>query len=381
MSWLKVDLPFKIKKPILAVGADIKNSICFAHHKSAFMAEVINDLEIMENFEKFKKELALIPKRFRLSPMVVAYDKHPEYFSTKYVFDLQRTSRIKLCPVQHHHAHIASCMAENKFGNRKVIGVAFDGSGFGDDFALWGAEFFVANYKNFYRAAHLKYVPLLGGKRAIYEPWRLTSAWLYLVFGDKFLNLNIDFIQRINKKNWSVLEKMYKAGFNSPYVSSIGRLFDAVAGLLLGIYKVGFEAEAAIKLEKLATGFKSNFHSYNFKVKKSGQLIVIDPALIFKEIISDLKNKINKKEIAARFHVTVANMVKNICVRIREKTEINTVILSGGVFQNKLLLRLTLELLGKSGFQILTHKILPCSDVSISVGQTMIAAYINDYIT
>ena len=377
MPLLKIDLPFNIKKPILAVGADIKNSLCFAHHRSAFISEVINDLELISNFNKFQKRITSIPRRFGLLPKVIAYDIHPEYFSTKYILNLPKARKMKLIPIQHHHAHIASCMLENKLVNQKVIGVAFDGTGFGNDHTLWGAEFLIADYQEFQRVAHLKYIPLLGAKRAIYEPWRVASAWLYLAFGNNFLDLDLDFIRRIRKKEWAILEKMWRQNFNAPLASSIGRLFDAVAALVLGIRKVKFEAEAAIDLEKLALGFRTQPRSYQFKIKKNGQTLVIDPILTFKEIVTDLKNECSKQEIAARFHMTVAQMITRACLKIRYSTKINTVILTGGVFQNRILLKLSLNLLEKARFHILTHKLLPCSDISISLGQAAIASYAN----
>jgi len=378
--WFKIDLPFKIKKPILAVGADIKNSLCFAYGKSAFISEVINDLGLAVNFKKFQKTITSIRQRFGLLPKIIAYDKHPEYFSTKYILDLPKyrakiSNGTKFISVQHHHAHIASCMLENKLSNQRVIGVAFDGTGFGQDHTLWGAEFLVADYQGFKRAAHLKYIPLLGGKRAILEPWRMASAWLYLAFGNDFLDL--DFAQGIDKKDWAVLEKMWKQNFNAVPASSMGRLFDAVAALVLGMNQVKFEAEAAISLERAASGYKSKPRSYPFKIKKTGQGLVIDPVLTLKQIVADLKNGCSKQEAASCFHLTVAQMIRKTCLEIRDNTRVNTVIVSGGVFQNKLLLRLSLDLLEKERFHILRHKILPYSDASISLGQAAIAALTN----
>jgi len=377
MSLLKVELPFKIKEPILAVGADIKNSLCFAYDRSAFISEVINDLEIMDNFKKFQRKITSIPKCLRLQPRIIAYDKHPEYFSTKYVLNLPKAAKTRFIPIQHHHAHIASCMLENKLSNQRVIGVAFDGTGFGNDDTLWGAEFLIADYKDFKRAAHLRYIPLLGGRRAIYEPWRLASAWLYLAFGNNFLDLDLDFVNRINNKDWMVLQKMWKQNFNSPLASSIGRLFDAAAALIIGIFQIKFEAEAAINLERVASRFKSRVRSYQYKIRSNKNVFIIDPVITFKEIVTDLKKRRSKEEIAARFHLTVAQMIRKSCLKIRDNFKINTVILSGGVFQNKILFKLSSDLLKKEGFYILTHRILPCSDVNISLGQAAIASHTN----
>ncbi|MFH1678693.1 MAG: hypothetical protein ABH914_03640 [Candidatus Omnitrophota bacterium] len=375
MSFLKIGLPFRIKNPILAVGADMKNSLCYAYHRSAFISGEISDLEELDNFRKFQRSITLFSKRFDLPPRVIACDKHPGYISTKFAMNFAKTEKARLTPVQHHHAHIASCMLENKLSNQKVIGVAFDGTGFGEDYTLWGGEFLIADYRNFQRAAHLRHIPLLGGKSAILQPWRLTSAWLYLVFGNKFLEL--DFAKRIDKDDWAILEKMWRQNFNAPLCSSMGRFFDAVAGLLLGICKVEFEAEAALKLERAASGYKSQPKNYPFKIKKINGVFVIDPALTFKGIVSDLRNGCRKEQIAANFHMTVARMIRNTCLKIRDDTRINAIVLSGGVFQNKILFKLSLVLLRKERFRVFTHNILSCSDLNISLGQAAVASYSN----
>jgi hydrogenase maturation protein HypF len=376
VSWLKIDLPFKIKKPILAVGADVKSNICLSYNKSALISEVIGDLEILDNFNKFRKRISSITQSTGLKPKVISYDKHPEYLSTKYVLNLpKKYKNLKLIPVQHHHAHIASCMAENGLMNQKVIGVAFDGTGFGGDDTLWGAEFLISDYQGYKRAAHLRYIPLLGGMRAITEPWRTACAWLYLAFGEHFLDLR--FLKWINKQDWGILQKMWKQNFNSPPASSIGRLFDAAASLILKIRRVRFEAEAAINLERLACEYKFKPSSYKFEIKRDDNLYVIDPVPTFKGITYDLKTGHNKQEVAARFHMTVAQMVRKTCIKIRDNTRVNAVVLTGGVFQNKFLSMLSMNLLRKIGFNVLTHKILLPSDVSISLGQAAIAKFAN----
>ncbi|MFH1338432.1 MAG: hypothetical protein ABIH40_01095 [Candidatus Omnitrophota bacterium] len=371
----EIDLPFNIAKPVLAAGADIKNSLCFALRRSAFVSETINDLEVWDNFKEFRKRVIAFSRGFDSRPEIIAYDKHPGYFSTKYVLGLPATQKIKLIPVQHHHAHIASCMAENKLKNQKVIGVAFDGTGFGEDDTLWGAEFLIGDYRGFHRSAHLRNIPLLGGKQAILQPWRVSAAWLYLAFGDNFLDLDSDFVKGINKKEWKILKKMWEQNLNSPLASSMGRLFDAVAGIVLNIFKVKFEAEAAISLEKTASLYKSGPDSYNFEIKKSDGVFVIDPALTVKEIVADLERRRSKQEIAARFHATVAQMVRLVCRKIRKARRIATVVLTGGVFQNKILFDLSSDLLKKEGFRVVAHKILPCTDASLSLGQASVAAY------
>ena len=246
MKFQKIKLPFRLKAPILALGSQAKNTVCFAKGNLAFVSPVHPDLNNPADFLYFKKTVKYFLKK---KPKIIACDLHPEYQSVKYAHELSSINR-RLSVIQHHHAHIASCMVENGLKNQKVIGVAFDGTGLGPDNALWGAEFLVCDYKSFQRKGHLKEIPLLGQERAIQEPWRVAAAWLYSVYGDRFLNSGINFVKGIDRNKWEVLKKMYLSGFNSPLASSMGRLFDAVASLVLEKQKAGFEAELAVALEK-----------------------------------------------------------------------------------------------------------------------------------
>ena len=392
MEFKNIKLPFRVKQPILALGSQTKNTVCFLKNNLALLSPIHQDLNNPADYLKFEKTVRYL---LRKSPKVVAYDLHPEYQSSKYVKELSATPispagrNYQLSAVQHHHAHIASCMIENGLKNQKVIGIAFDGTGLGSDSMLWGAEFFVCNYKNFQRMAHLKEIPLLGGEMAILEPWRLAAAWLYSAYKERFLNLDIGFIKKFDKNKWKVLQKMYLLGFNVPLASSMGRLFDAAASLTLERYKANFEAELAIELEKLAVsspglagrqdlsqpGRQAGAISYKFKIIKDRGAYIIDPALMFKEIVADLKVKESKKKIAFRFHLTVAGMIKNTCLNLRRETKINKIVLSGGVFQNKLLLGLSLDALTQENFNLFTHNSLPCNDSSVSLGQATIANF------
>jgi hydrogenase maturation protein HypF len=371
MELKKIKLPFKIKKPILALGSQSKNTICFARDNFAILSSVHPDLSNYKDFLNFQKIVKYFLKK---NPKIIAYDLHPEYQSTKYALQLHAT-RYTLHAIQHHHAHIASCMLENKLSNQKVIGVAFDGTGLGIDNTIWGAEFLLCGYKNFKRRAYLRQIPLLGGQRAILEPWRLAAFWLYLIYKDRFLNLKINFVKGMDKNKWQVLRNMNLAAFNSPLASSMGRLFDAVATLVLEKYKVNFEAELAMELEKIATRYLLAATPYNFKIMKNKDAHILDPLPMFQEIVSDLQHKESQEKIAYRFHLTVARMISKICLILRKETKINNVVLSGGVFQNKLLTFLSLGLLYKEDFNIFTHKDLPCTDSSISLGQAVIASF------
>jgi hydrogenase maturation protein HypF len=370
MGLKKIRLSLKVKRPILAMGSHTKNTLCFVKDNFAYITSLHQDLSDPEDFLKFKKDVKHFLKK---RPQIIAYDLHPEYQSTKYALSLPTT--YYLLPTQHHHAHIASCMLENGLKNQKVIGVAFDGTGLGPDNRLWGAEFLLCDYKGFKRRAHLREIPLLGGERAILEPWRLAAVWLYLAYKERFLDLGIDFVKGINKKKWQVLKKMYLSGFNSPLASSAGRLFDAVASLVLEKYKADFEADLAIELEKLATGYRLQATGYPFKIVKDREKYILDPLPIFKQIVLDLKARVPEEEIAYRFHLTVAQMIKRVCLILRKETRINKIILSGGVFKNNLLLRLSLDLLYQDGFSVFTHKQLSCSDCGISLGQAVIAKF------
>ncbi len=371
MKLNKIKLPFKIKKPILAFGSQTKNTVCFGEGNFAYLSPVYLDLSIPKDFSNFEKIAKCFLKK---RPKIIAYDLHPEYQSTKYALNL-RPNAYNLIPIQHHHAHIASCMVENNLNNEKVIGVAFDGTGLGSDNHLWGAEFFVCNYRYFKRVAHLKEIPLLGGEKAILEPARVLAAWLYLIYKDKFLNLNFDLVRKMHKEKWQVLKNMYLSGFNSPLASSMGRLFDAVGSLVLGKTKVNLEAELAMELEKIATSYKWQATSYKFKIIKQKDGYILDPLLIFKEIMGDLKAKEPREKIAYRFHLTIAQMVRKMCLVLRKESKINKVVLSGGVFQNNLLLCLALDLLYKEDFKVFTHKELSCNDSGISLGQVAVANF------
>jgi len=355
MKTIAIKLPFKLRKAVLALGPQSKNTVCFAIGNKAWVSPVHNDLNEPQGLSDFERDVKYF---LRSQPKIIAYDFHPEYQSSRLALSL--SAKYHLTPVQHHHAHIASCMAENGLKNQKVIGVAFDGTGLGADNTIWGAEFLLCDYNKFLRRAHLKEIPLVGGEKAILEPIRLACAWL-------------NFDQSLDKKQ--MLKKIYLSGINSPLASSMGRLFDAAASLILRKKKAGFEAELAIELEKLAAKNNLKTLNYKFKVTKFRDGYILDPSNIFKQIIKDLKAKKPLGNIAASFHQSVADAIVNTCLILRKESRINKVALSGGVFQNKLLLKMSLDLLYKEGFKVFTHKHLSCNDSSISLGQAVVAGY------
>ncbi|MDD4939316.1 MAG: hypothetical protein PHE18_00965 [Candidatus Omnitrophica bacterium] len=371
VSYKKIQLPFKVRKPVLALGTQAKNTVCFAQGGFAYLSRIHRDLSDPEDFLSFERCVKYFLKK---NPEIIAHDLHPEYQSTKYAFSLSPAAR-RLLPVQHHHAHIASCMAENGLRNERVIGVAFDGTGLGSDNHLWGGEFLVCDYRNFTRAAHLAQIPLLGAEKAILEPARLAAAWLFLLYKDKFPSMGINAVKKITPGKWRVLKRMYLSGFNSPSSASMGRLFDAAGSLVLGKAEAAFEAELAIGLEKLAARHQgAGPRGYRFKIIKEKNSYILDPAPMFADIVRDLRKKEPKEKIAFRFHRTIAQMILKASVVLRKENRVNKVVLSGGVFQNKLLLTAALDLLFKEGFKVFTHNVLSCNDSSVSLGQAAIAS-------
>jgi hydrogenase maturation protein HypF len=377
MRLIKIPLPFKVKTPVLALGSHTKNTVCLIRGDSAYVSPVHQDLSTPKDFSDFVKHTKYFLKN---KPRIITCDLHPEYQSTKYAHELAAVrcpclaGRQALSAVQHHHAHIAACMAEVGLKNRQVIGVAFDGTGLGSDGRIWGAEFLICDYKEFQRRAHLKEIPLLGGEQAVLEPWRLILAWLYQMYNDRALRFKIGPLRPIGSRQRKVLRKMYLSGFNAPLASSMGRLFDAVASLVLSQGKAHFEAELAIALEKAAQAHKSSRPSaYKFRITKVKDSYIIDPRPMFRQIIAALKTQSQKEEIAFRFHCTVAQMVSSTCSILRKESRINRIVLSGGVFQNKLLLKETLDLLYKDKFEVFIHTKLPCNDACVSLGQALVA--------
>ena len=370
MELKRIRLPFRAKKTVLGLGAQTKNTICFIKGGFAYLSPVHADLSNPKDLFSFEKDALYFLKKY---PKIIAYDLHPEYQSTKFSLDLSPIT-YRLSPIQHHHSHIVSCMVENGLKNQKVIGVAFDGTGLGEGNTLWGGEFLLCDFKSFQRKAHLQEIPLLGGEKAISEPGRLALAWLYLVYKDGLFNLGIDFVKGIDKKKWRVLKDMYLKGFNAPLASSMGRLFDAVASLTFAKYRAKFEAELAIELEKKASAWRPPVQAYDFKITKGKGGYTLSPLPMFKQIVSGLKQGQPQANLAYGFHLTVAQMLKKVCLILRQASRINKVALSGGVFQNKLLLNLSLGLLYKEGFQVLTHKDLSCNDSGVSLGQAVIAS-------
>jgi hydrogenase maturation protein HypF len=365
-----VPFPIKLSFPlstILACGGELKNTFCLTRGNYAFMSHHIGDLENLETLTSFEEGIEHFKKLFYIEPEALAYDLHPDYLSTQYALSIPNIPKIG---VQHHHAHIVSAMVENGMEG-DVIGVALDGTGFGLDGTLWGGEFVKANLRDFDRLAHLKRVPMPGGSMAIKEPWRMAMVYLLEAFGKEASRLKIDLMKRINFQKWDILEKAIEKKVNAPLTSSMGRLFDAVSSLLSIRDEVHYEGQAAIELEKIADdGVKE---AYLFCLREDEKPMAIDPTEMIRGIVHDLIEGAPTSKISGKFHQTISRIIVETCETIRSKEKLNRVVLSGGVFQNILLLSLVTEGLKRSGFAVYTHHLVPTNDGGISLGQAVVA--------
>ncbi len=367
-------LPCKAKQ-ILACGAEDKNTFCLTKGNHAFLSQHIGDMENEETLEHFASTIELYKKLFRVQPEIIAYDMHPEYLSTKYALDIGSAPGLKLVPVQHHHAHIVSCMAEHEIEGQ-VIGVAFDGTGYGTDGTIWGGEFLLADGKGFKRVGHLEYVPLPGGAAAIKKPYRMALSYLYTLL-DKDFSLEGLPVSKVNPAELDIIKQQLGRKINCPLTSSAGRLFDAVA-VLAGVRgEIDYEAQAAIELEMLASyeAGESVPEPYPFSIDDENGVGVVRLGGLIQAVAQDVKNEVSVDIISLRFHNTVAQIIAKMCQLIAKETGINKVALSGGVFQNRLLLKLTTGALQKKGFSLLTHRLVPCNDGGISLGQAVVANF------
>lgn len=358
--------PFKAlnMRKILACGPNMKNTFCISKEGFLFLSQFNGDLENLETFEHYKNNVGHFKEVFSFSPKYVAYDMHPDYLSTKYAqdYDLPKIA------VQHHHAHLVSCMFENNL-EHKVIGVCFDGTGYGSDGKLWGGEFMVCDRLEFTRVGHLDYIKMPGGEKAIKELWRMGASYLYKALGS-------------NKEACSRLFELYGEGavnliamidsnINCPQTSSMGRLFDAVSNIIGITDKVTYEGQAAIELEAIAD--LDIQEAYSYKILKHQDMYIIEPYEMLKEVLEDKLNGLSSKVMGSKFHNTIVNLSVRMCIYLREDTGIQEVVLSGGVFQNPYLLKKISRNLKREGFGVYTHTHIPCNDGGVAIGQIIIA--------
>jgi len=371
--------PLPVRMPsegptILACGGELKNVYCIAQGPYAFLSHHIGDLENFETLQAFEEGIAHFERLFRASPKAIAYDLHPNYLATRYTLARSEREGIPAIGVQHHHAHVAACMADHGLrGDTPVIGVSLDGTGYGADGTLWGGEVMVADYGGFRRELHLAYVPLPGGERAVKQPWRMALAWLDhagIKWSEDLAPVRaaggmIPGIRRmLGTQTIGGLQTL-----TSPLTSSMGRLFDAVAALVGVRQTINYEAQAAIELEAVADPEEAE--AYPFRITEGE----IDASPMIEAVVEDLRLALPPGRIAARFHHGVAAMAVEACGRVRENTGLGRVALSGGVWQNMFLLARTVHDLRREGFEVLTHRRVPSNDGGIALGQAAIARF------
>ena len=359
---------------VLATGGELKNTFCIVRDRYAFLSHHIGDMENIETYDSYVDSVSHYESLFRFKPEAIAYDLHPNYLTTRYAIERAEGEGLPAFGIQHHHAHIASCMAENSLSfEHPVIGVAFDGTGYGEDGAIWGGEFMLANYYNYERVCHLKYIPLPGGDASIRKPARIALAYLW---SSKFdWEPAYHPVSALCAEELHILKSQLELKINTPLTSSMGRFFDAVASIVGIRQKVSYEAQAAIEFEALADPHEIG--EYNLSLvpneKTEHPSYIVDTIPLIGELLEDIYNGTTVDKISARFHNSIASMVGNVCNVLRRDFGTQDVVLSGGVWQNMTLLQLTSKVLLSNNFKVYTHRQVPTNDGGLSLGQAIIA--------
>lgn len=363
-----IKLPFEVK-PTLAVGSELKNTFCLARDRYAFLSHHIGDMAKVETHQSFVDGIQHLSHIFRVEPEIVAHDLHPDYFTTQYAHHAEGQH----IAIQHHHAHIVSCMVDNELDDRRVIGLAFDGTGYGTDGMLWGGEVLLASFADFERFAHLEYLPLLGTDSMSSAPWRVAAGYAH-TFG-----IDVDglpFLQNIDKQALRALRQQMDNGLHMPLTSSLGRFFDAVASLIGVRNDLTYEAQAAIEMEVLSKPYMAEARPYPYVVDDTEAGKRIRVREILQSIVEDVRAHRSIGRIGANFHKTIVDMAINLCRQAREKTGLREVALSGGVWQNQILRDLVRNGLQQDGFVVYFHKQVPTNDGGLSLGQAAIANHL-----
>ncbi|HEX4129222.1 MAG TPA: carbamoyltransferase HypF [Pirellulales bacterium] len=368
-------LPLPIECPVslLAVGGQLKNTFALGRDRHAFLSHHLGDLEHYEAYRAFERDIQLYEQLFKITPAAIIHDLHPDYASTRYAIERSARDGLPIFAVQHHHAHLASCLAEHGL-DEPAIGVSLDGTGYGTDGAIWGGEFLVGDFGAFRRAAHLRYVGMPGGDRAIREPWRMAAAHLL----DAGLDLS-PLAPRVEPNKLRIVQQMLDKRYNTPQTSSMGRLFDAVATLVGLRDTVSYEAQAAVELEALATGCQTD-GEYPLAIEAPSsedpwsRPMAIDTRPLISAIAAEVARGIDSATVARKFQRSVATMVVEVCRQLRRDTALNLIALSGGVFLNALLSREVEQRLERDDFRVCVHRRVPAGDGGLSLGQVAIGA-------
>jgi hydrogenase maturation protein HypF len=365
-----VPVPIFLKKtlpPVLACGAELKSTICMTKNNMAFLSQHLGDLENVATYDFFQLTIRHMKRILEFDPEIIAYDMHPDYLSTRWALEQTGVEKV---PVQHHHAHIVGAMAENHI-DEPVIGLSFDGTGYGTDHTIWGGEVLVAEKSSFSRVAHFDYVPMPGGTAAIRQPWRMAVSYLHNAFGEQLWDLKLPLFRAIDQDRLAFILQMVDKGVNSPVTSSLGRLFDGVAAIVGLRNEVVYEGQAAMEFEMTAGEGDAAPYDYDWQ---AGDEIKIMTAPIIRGVAGDAASGKDISEISARFHRTLILLFADLCDKVRDQTSIDRVVMSGGVFQNATLLEGLLSALEEKGLKVYTHSLVPTNDGGICLGQAVIAA-------
>jgi hydrogenase maturation protein HypF len=352
--------------PVLAVGAELKNTVCLTRGDRAFLSQHVGDLKNIEVYDSFKQTIKHLQTILEVRPERVAHDLHPDYYSTRYALE---ESGLPTVAVQHHHAHMASCLAEHGVEG-PAIGVIFDGIGYGTDGHLWGGEFLVGDLRSCERVGHFRYQPMPGGDLATREPWRMALSYLQAAYAE--LPVDSPAFNNITPADLGLVAQAVSRGINAPMSSSCGRLFDAVAAMLGLRQRASYEGQAALELEMSADPHANQLLPYEL-LNEGGQ-IIFDPLLMVRDIFEQQKQGADPATLAGRFHASLAAMTLDVCEELRSRTALQRIVLSGGVFQNCLLTEMTLARLEDSGFEVLMHSLVPPNDGGLALGQAIVAA-------
>ena len=356
---------------ILGCGAHLKNTVAITRGSKVFLSQHIGDLENLAAYDFFNSATERLKRVADTEPSVVAHDLHPDYLSTRRALELPADRRIG---VQHHHAHIAGCLGEAGTDG-PVIGIALDGTGYGTDGTIWGCEILVATRAEFRREAHLEVVGMPGGERAVLEPWRMAVSHMANAFGDDIGRLDLTGILGVAGDEIHTVRMMLEQNFNCPRTSSCGRLFDAVSSICGIRSRISFEGQAAIELEMAAAD--GGERSYPVEIAEAGGMLVISPRAMIRALVGDLAAGVDKGLVSTAFHAWLAASLTKAAVLLRSKHGIDAAVLSGGCFQNELLLSSMKRLLAEAGFKVLINTQVPPNDGGISFGQVVVAAAVN----
>jgi len=356
---------------VLAVGGELKNTVCLTKENLAFLSQHIGDMENLETYDFFQLTIRHLQNILEITPQLIAHDLHPDYLSTLYAKD---EADLPLEGVQHHHAHIVSCMAEHGLRG-PVIGLAMDGTGYGLDGRIWGCEFLVSDLVSFIRIGHLRYIPLPGGDLAAKYPWRMGLVYLFDAFGDELFDLPIPFIRNLDMEEATIVLSTAQKGINSPLSSSCGRLFDAVSAILGLRNKNAYEGQAAMELEMIQDELVTQTYPYEIAEESQpvGVKMVLDPRPTIRAMVEEIRKGVDKGVVSRKFHNTLIQQFTEVTLRIRDHTGIRQVVMSGGCFQNATLLAGLSRILGQHGFETYTHRMVPTNDGGVSLGQALCA--------